>query len=523
MSLAIVHSRAQVGVCAPQVTVEAHLSNGLPSFTIVGLPETAVKESKDRVRSAIINSHFEFPAKRITVNLAPADLPKEGGRYDLAIALGLLAASDQIPKDGLDSLEFLGELALSGEVRSVHGCIPAGIACGLAGRSLVVSEDCSTEASLCHSTEIYIADTLLAISAHLHKRLTLSKPVMRAPKPISYTNDMADVKGQMQTKRALEIAAAGGHNLLMFGAPGTGKSMLASRLPTILPELNIDEAIEVAAVQSVTSQSSKSALLGDQWRLRPFRSPHHTSSAVAIVGGGSHPKPGEISLAHRGVLFLDELPEFPRHVLEVMREPLETGKICISRANAQVDFPAQFQLIAAMNPCPCGYDGDSQNKNRCRCSPAQITRYKNKISGPLIDRIDLQVQVSNIPITELQNAPDGENSETIRARVSVCRDLQLERQGCSNSELRGKDLEKCCVLGDMEKQLLAKAMTRLRLSARAYDRILRVARTIADINNSERIGLGHLSEALGYRQLDRGEPTDTQHNYKPAPEPGQLV
>lgn len=522
MSLAIVHSRAQVGVSAPHVSVEAHLSNGLPSFTIVGLPETAVKESKDRVRSALLNSHFEFPAKRITVNLAPADLPKEGGRYDLAIAIGILAASDQIPSEHLSHYEFLGELALSGDVRGVHGAIPAALACGRSNRHLIVSQNNEAEASLCQSSEISLANNLLSVCAHLHQRSKLPKPKAFKVETTEYSNDMNEVKGQAQTKRALEIAAAGGHNLLMFGSPGTGKSMLASRLPSILPELNMNEAIEVASVQSVTASSSKYSDLSTHWRQRPFRSPHHTSSAVAIVGGGSHPKPGEISLAHRGVLFLDELPEFPRHVLEVMREPLETGEISISRANAQVTFPADFQLIAAMNPCPCGYDGDQTNTERCHCSPAQISRYRDKISGPLLDRIDLQVQVSNIPIIELQKAPAGESSDDIRQRVKQCRDIQLARQGCSNANLSGKALETHCALGEMEQQLLAKAMTRLNLSARAYDRILRVARTIADMTASDTINLGHLSEALGYRQLDRSEPARPSPRY-PAPQPGQLI
>lgn len=525
MSLAIVHSRAQVGVRAPQVSVEVHLSNGLPSFTIVGLPETAVKESKDRVRSALLNSHFEFPTKRITVNLAPADLPKEGGRYDLAIALGILAASDQVPANDLDDYEFIGELALSGEIRGVHGAIPAALACGQSQRHFVCSLESETELSLCSSTKSFLASNLLSVCAHLHGRATLPKPKDFEVQAVDYIDDMAEVKGQAQTKRALEIAAAGGHNLLMFGSPGTGKSMLASRLPSILPELSVNEAIEVASIQSVVAAGQQYKDLSQRWRQRPFRSPHHTSSAVAIVGGGSHPKPGEISLSHHGILFLDEFPEFPRHVLEVMREPLETGEICISRASAQVAFPANFQLIAAMNPCPCGYDGDQNDTDRCRCTPDQIIRYRNKISGPLLDRIDLQVQVSNIPLTELQQAPNGESSNVIRARVSRCREIQLQRQGAANAKLKGKSLEEHCRLGDMEHQLLAKAMTRLKLSARAYDRILRVARTIADMAESPLINLGHLSEALGYRQLDRREPAQvtSTKTRKPIPFPGQLM
>lgn len=377
MSLAVVYTRAQLGIDAPLVTVEAHLSNGLPSLSIVGLPETAVKESKDRVRSALINSHFEFPARRITINLAPADLPKEGGRYDLAIALGILAASGQIPEESLENTEFLGELALSGDLRHIKGSLPASMACGASGRSLVVPASNAGEAALCRETCVYLANTLLQVCAHLHSREALVRAEFESPEVFSSYPDLADVKGQAQAKRALEVAAAGEHNLLFYGPPGTGKTMLASRLPGVLPALREAEALEAAAVASVANGE-----VPDNWLRRPFRSPHHTASAVAMVGGGSSPKPGEISLAHRGVLFLDELPEFQRQVLEVLREPLESGQICISRANAQVEFPARFQLIAAMNPCPCGYLGSGDD--RCHCSPDQVLRYRRKISGPLL-------------------------------------------------------------------------------------------------------------------------------------------
>ena len=503
MSLAIVHTRAQRGIDAPPVTVEAHLSNGLPSLSIVGLPETAVKESKDRVRSALLNSHFEFPARRITINLAPADLPKEGGRYDLAIALGILAASEQIPKHKLKQLEFYGELALSGELRPIRGALPAALAASAANRALVCTRDNASEAALGGKASVFTANTLLEVCAHLHDRIQLPLAETEVDDGRQEYFDLSDVKGQVQAKRALEVAAVGGHNVLFYGPPGTGKTMLASRLPGILPPLREAEALEAAAIYSVAQGA-----VPRYWRQRPFRSPHHTASAVALVGGGSYPKPGEISLAHNGVLFLDELPEFQRSVLEVLREPLESGEIRISRANAHVQFPARFQLIAAMNPCPCGYLGDY----RCQCTPDQVKRYRQKISGPLLDRFDLQVPVNAVTAEQLQGNGKAEadaepNNEfttaTVRQRVIAARAKQYQRQGQCNAQLVGKTLEQICPLTTPQQTILVRAMEKLGLSARAYHRTLRVARSLADVDDENTIQDHHVMEALSYRNLDR--------------------
>lgn len=493
MSLAIVHSRAQVGVEAPAVTVEAHLANGLPALTLVGLPETAVKESKDRVRSAIQNAGFDFPPRRITLNLAPADLPKDGGRFDLAIALGVLAASEQVPAASLAELECLGELALSGELRPVQGVLPAALAARAAGRTLVVPRANAEEASLASGLKVLAVDHLLQIAAHLNGHTPLSpyqaNGLLR--QEAAYP-DLADVQGQLAAKRALLIAASGGHNLLLSGPPGTGKTLLASRLPGLLPPLSEEEALEVAAIHSVASHAPLTA-----WPRRPFRQPHHSASGPALVGGGSRPQPGEISLAHHGILFLDELPEFDRKVLEVLREPLESGHIVIARARDKVRFPARFQLVAAMNPCPCGYLGDPGG--RCRCTPEQIQRYRAKLSGPLLDRIDLHLTVARESTSLLASSQAGESSAEVAARVSQARQRQLARQGCANAFLDLPGLQQHCRLPEADRLWLEQACERLNLSLRAAHRLLKVARTLADLEGVCEIGRAHLAEALQYR------------------------
>jgi len=490
LSLSVTYTRAQLGVAAPLVTVETHLANGLPAFHIVGLPEAAVRESRDRVRSALVNSHFEFPQRRITVNLAPADLPKEGGRYDLAIAIGILAASGQIPCEPLESYEFIGELALTGALREVAGSLPAAIASGAVGRTIVVPRESGAEAALAGG-EVRLAESLLQVCAELHGREPLPRAQQEEGETVADCADLADVRGQLRARRALEVAAAGGHNLLFYGPPGTGKTMLASRLPGILPPLSNAELVEVAAVYSSAGLA--------QLRSRPFRAPHHSASSTALVGGGSNPKPGEISLAHRGVLFLDEMPEFPRHALEILREPLENGEVRISRARAQVTFPADFQLVGAMNPCPCGYLGEP----RCRCTPDQIDRYRNKLSGPLLDRIDMQVEVASMSASQLQEAPAGESSAEVRARAAAARARQLDRQGKINAQLKGSELDRFCALGKSEQTLLRHSVEQLGLSARSYHRVLKVARTLTDLAGEENIGAGQIAEALAYRNLDR--------------------
>jgi magnesium chelatase family protein len=500
MSLAVAYARALSGLVAPLVTIETHLTGGLPGFTMVGLPEIAVRESRDRVRSAILNAGFEFPSRRITVNLAPADLPKEGTRFDLAIALSILAAAGHLAPDALLQYEFSAELALSGELRAVGGMLPVAMGTAAPGRTLVCAPGDAWEAALCPSLCVIEARELRALCAHLSGESPLLAVPSRAdPPPLapSRDTDFADIRGMQGAKRGIEIAAAGGHNLLMSGPPGTGKTMLAMRLPGILPALDTAAALEVASIRSV----ARLPWSPEVWRVPPFRAPHHTASAASLVGGGAVPKPGEVTLAHHGVLFLDELPEFGRHVLEVLREPLEIQRVTISRAARQTEFPADFQFVGAMNPCPCGYAGDPSG--RCRCGPDQVARYLARISGPLLDRLDIQLEVSR-DAGWLRDAggPAAETTLVIQARVEAARSRQMQRQGCLNARLGSAALTELATPDVAGRRLLEQAFARFDLSPRTYHRLLKLARTCADLAESAHVTHAHLAEALSLRRLD---------------------
>lgn len=508
MPLATLLCRTPQGLEAPAVRVEVDVGSGLPQFSVVGMLETAVKESKDRVRAALANCGHELPAGRITVNLAPADLPKEGGRFDLAIALGILVAAGSLPATAFERCELYGELSLGGDLHGIRGVLPAVLQAGRAGHGVIVPTANATEAALARNGHVQAAAHLREVIRYARSLDSLTRvPPAAWPATVHLGPDLADVRGQPLARRALEIAAAGEHSLLMIGPPGSGKSMLAQRLPALLPPLSEDDALEAAAVRSLLSGGLRPA----EWRQRPFRAPHHTASAAALVGGGAQPRPGEISLAHNGVLFLDELPEFDRHVLEVLREPLESGHVVISRAQRQAEFPARFQLVAAMNPCPCGHLGDP--RGRCRCPPERVATYRSRVSGPLLDRIDLHVEVPRVAADALITDQPGESTADVAVRVAAARERQWQRQHCTNARLTAGQVTRLCDVEPAALNLLARAATQLALSARAHHRILRVARTIADLALSTRVQTTHLAEAIGLRTLDRRHNGDDESGF----------
>ena len=499
MPLAKVNSAAVVGLDAYPVEVEVDISNGLPSFQIVGLPDKAIEESKERVRAAIKNSGANFPMKRITVNLAPADIKKEGPAYDLAIAVGILVADEQLPV--LDEgILMVGELALNGKLRHVSGILPIVISLNKKFTEIILPKINTDEACLVQDFKILPVETLKDLIFHFKNEMILpyAKNIIKFEPRVDYENDLAFVKGQEQAKRALEIAAAGGHNVLFNGPPGSGKTLLARTIPSILPQLNKDEILEVTKIYSVAGLLSADRPIIFE---RPFRAPHHTVSSVALVGGGTYPKPGEITLSHRGVLFMDEFAEFPRSVLEALRQPLEDGIITVSRAQGSISYPAKFILVAAQNPCPCGYLGDT--KKNCICSPVQIMRYQKRVSGPLLDRIDIHIEVPRVEYEKLSSDSVAESSESVRARVETARKLQYKRFKKTNSEMSPRETKKYCVLDEAGKDLLKLAMNQYDLSARQYTRILKVARTIADLAGCENIGTEHIGEALQYRPKEK--------------------